>query len=173
MRSASERPDCGRAATWSSTMTAIGWRWARSASAAGIQAPLRGAATGVGAGVGLGDGGGLGLAVGFDLGGIVGSPGTAGEVVVGWAQARASESRTRTARRWAAEGRGKASTAGGGGPARPSARDAAGARTPRAPRPPAPPGPTPGSPEKDPPPAPTRPPAPAPTRWPPPRPKPP
>src|SRR3970282_296535 len=112
MRSASERPDCGRAATWSSTMTAIGWRWARSASAAGIQAPLRAAATGVGAGVGLG------LAVGFDLGVIVGSPGTAGEIVVGWAQARASESRTRAARRWAAEGRGKASTAGGMGPLR-------------------------------------------------------
>src|SRR3990172_6869894 len=106
MRSASERPDCGRAATWSSTMTAIGWRWARSASAAGVQAPVggagmggggRGGAAGVGAGVGLGDGVGLGLAVGFDLGVIVGSPGTAGEVVVGWAQARASESRTRTA----------------------------------------------------------------------------
>src|SRR3989304_5142108 len=128
MRSASERPDCGRAATWSSTMTAIGWRWARSASAAGIQAPLRVAATGVGAGVGLGDGVGLGLAVGFDLGVIVGSPGTAGEVVVGWAQARASESRTRTARRWAAEGRGKARTGGGVGPARPSERHATGSR---------------------------------------------
>src|SRR3989304_3534250 len=128
MRSASERPDCGRAATWSSTMTAIGWRWARSASAAGIQAPLRvggaGGGGGGGAGGGLGDGVVLGLAVGFDLGVIVGSPGTAGEVVEGWAQARASESRTRTARRWAAEGRGKASTAGGVGPARPSQRHA-------------------------------------------------
>src|SRR3989304_4859617 len=108
MRSASERPDCGRAATWSSTMTAIGWRWARSASAAGIQAPLRVAATGVGAGVGLGDGVGLGLAVGFDLGVIVGSPGTAGEVVVGWGQARAGERRTRT-------GRGGGGGGGGGG----------------------------------------------------------
>src|SRR3990172_2358818 len=97
MRSASERPDCGRAATRSSPMTAIG-------------GPLRAAATGVGAGGGLGDGVGLGLAVGFDLGVIVGSPGTAGEIVVGWAQARASESRTRGARRGAAEGRGEAST---------------------------------------------------------------
>src|SRR3972149_5484443 len=64
MRSGSERPACGRAATWSSTMTAIGWRWARSASAAGIQAPLRVAATGVGAGGGLGGGGGVGGAGG-------------------------------------------------------------------------------------------------------------
>ena len=69
-------------------MTAIGWRWARSASAAGIQAPLRAAATGVGARVGLGDGVGLGLAVGLGVVVNVGPPGTPGEVVVGGCRPR-------------------------------------------------------------------------------------
>src|SRR4029077_7705793 len=68
MMSALASPDCGRAAAWSSIITASGWRVARAASVAGSQTPLATTATGLGVGVGTGVAPGVGDGVGSELG---------------------------------------------------------------------------------------------------------